>query len=344
MEKIILKSFLSPGDILTLTAAVRDLHKNYPNRFLTDTRTSCAALWENNPYITRIEEDDPEARIINAEYPLIHKSSKRCDHFINGYLDNLNHSLAIRSELTEFKGDIHLSADERERPGPIEQLTGARLPYWIVVGGGKFDFTIKWWDTKRYQQVVDRFKDRILFVQVGEENHYHPKLDNVIDYRKKTTLRDVIRLMYYADGVLCPVTFLMHLAAATPLPKDGPRQRGCVVVAGGREPPHWEAYPSHQFIHNVGALPCCARSGCWKSRTTALGDGAASDDPSRLCVDVVDGLPRCMDMITADDVSRRIETYYNGRMLRFLTSEESDIARPFLTKDPFRALLDSYSN
>ena len=35
-------------------------------------------------------------------------------------------------------------------------------------------------------------------------------------------------------------------------------RRPCVVVAGGREPAHWEAYPDHQFIHNNGALRCCA--------------------------------------------------------------------------------------
>ena len=39
-----------------------------------------------------------------------------------------------------------------------------------------------------------------------------------------------------------------------------------MVVAGGREPAQWEAYPHHQFISTNGALRCCEQGGCWKSR------------------------------------------------------------------------------
>jgi hypothetical protein len=88
-----------------------------------------------------------------------------------------------------------------------------------------------------------------------------------------------------------------------------------VVVAGGREPPHFTAYPHHQFIHTVGALTCCDNGGCWKSRTLPLGDGDDKDRPEELCVDVVGSLPRCMDMITAEEVIRRMELYYQGGAL-----------------------------
>jgi ADP-heptose:LPS heptosyltransferase len=131
----------------------------------------------------------------------------------------------------------------------------------------------------------------------------------VIDLRGKTDLRRLIRLVYHAEGVLSPVSLPMHLAAAIEAKPGGPKHRPCVVVAGGREPPHWEAYPHHQFIHTVGALLCCDNGGCWKSRTIPLGDGNDGDLPENLCVDVHDNLPACMDMITAVDVIRRIEMY-----------------------------------
>ena len=51
-QRILLRSFLSPGDILMLTATVRDLHYSYPNQFETAVETSCPAIWENNPYVT----------------------------------------------------------------------------------------------------------------------------------------------------------------------------------------------------------------------------------------------------------------------------------------------------
>jgi ADP-heptose:LPS heptosyltransferase len=215
----------------------------------------------------------------------------------------------LQIKVTEFKGDIHLSDEERQRPSPVEELIGQDLPYWIIVAGGKFDMTVKWWHIRRWQAVVDHFRGRIQFVQVGLEGHYHPPLKGVMDLRGRLALRHLIRLVYHAEGVLCPVTLLMHLAAAVETKPGAWQSRPCVVVAGGRESPHWAAYPTHQFIHTVGTLPCCAEGGCWRVRTVPLGDGDYRDGEQYLCVDVVKGLPRCMDKITDEDVIRRMELY-----------------------------------
>jgi hypothetical protein len=94
------------------------------------------------------------------------------------------------------------------------------------------------------------------------------------------------------------------------------------VVAGGREPAHWEAYPDHQFIHNNGALRCCASGGCWRDRTVPLRDGDPRDRLGRLCVDVVDRLPRCMELITPAEVIRRIESYFDGGAARYLSRRQ----------------------
>jgi hypothetical protein len=91
-----------------------------------------------------------------------------------------------------------------------------------------------------------------------------------------------------------------------------------VVVAGGRESPHWEAYPAHQFIHTVGALPCCAVAGCWRSRIVPIGDGDEKDRPEHLCVDVHNGLPRCMHMITPEHVCERVQYYFEGHQATWL--------------------------
>ena len=165
--------------------------------------------------------------------------------------------------------------------------------------------------------MVDHFRGKIEFAQIGEAGHNHPPLDGVIDLRGETNLRQLIRLVYNADGALSPVSLLMHLAAAVPTRSDMPKNRPCVVVAGGREPPHWEAYPHHQFVHTVGMLSCCDDGGCWKSRVVPLGDGSSLDNPDQLCVQPVNGIPRCMDMIEPADIIRRIEGYYEGGALQF---------------------------
>jgi ADP-heptose:LPS heptosyltransferase len=326
MKKLILECPLSPGDIVMLTAAVRDLHRACPGRFATDVRTRCQALWQYNPWLTPLREDDPEVEVIACDYPLINASNHTPYHCLHGFIDFLNDRLGLNIRPTLFQGDIHLAPHEKAWFSQVHELTGEDTPFWIIVAGGKPDITIKWWSAGRYQAVVDHFRGRIQFVQVGEARHHHPPLRGVIDLRGRTDLRQLVRLVHHAQGVLCPVTSLMHLAAAVETRPGRAPRRPCVVVAGGREPVNWEAYPHHQFIHTIGALPCCATGGCWKARTHPLGDGDERDKPEALCVDVRGELPRCMDLISARDVCRRIETYFAGGQAQFLTRAQAQAA------------------
>lgn len=311
MRHLILTNHQCPGDILMLTAAVRDLHRANPGEFLTDVRTSAAELWAHNPFLTPLDEYAPGVERIEMHYPAIHQSNQRPYHFIHGFAQYLEAQLGLRIPITEFRGDIHLAPEELAAPSPLEAY-GHAGRYWIIVAGGKADFTAKWWDPARYQAVVDHFQGAIQFVQCGAAGDWHPELRGVIDLVGQTSLREFVHVMHHADGVVCPVTFAMHLAAAIP-PRAGTSSRHCVVVAGGREPPHWEAYPQHQFLHTIGAFDCCATGGCWKLRCQRLGDGDVNDDFNRcerpVRVSPTLEIPACLDAITAEDVIRAIERY-----------------------------------
>lgn len=363
MQGVILRNFQSPGDIVMLTAAVRDLHRSQPGKFGIDVRTPCPQLWENNPFITSIADDANDVEVIDCDYPLVHQSNTGPWHFIHGFIRFLSMRLRVNIEPGAFKGDIHLSLEEKAWISQVQEITRELVPFWIIVAGGKLDFSAKWWPNERYQEVVDHFAGRILFVQVGEAGHHHPPLRGVLDLRGKTDLRQLVRLMHHTQGVLCPVTLVMHLAAAVETRPGMPLNRACVVVAGGREPSQWEAYPHHQYIHTNGALLCCDNGGCWKSRVVPLGDGDEKDCPENLCEDVVnqrthawsfrrrhgeqvpsharagrtnrrvtDYLPRCLDLITSEEVCRRIELYFNGGALHYLTAEEARIAENAIQK------------
>ena len=319
MRRIILKSFQSPGDVVMLTAAVRDLHAAYPGQFQIDVRTSADALWENNPHLSRLNEGMPGVEVMDMHYPLIHQSNQRPYHFLHGYTQFLEEQLGLRIPVTRFAGDIHLSPSEKSVSPASELSSDIPDHYWIMMAGGKFDFTAKWWNPASYQKVVDHFRGRITFIQCGESGHWHPPLKNVINLVGKTTTRQFVRLMYFADGVVCPVTFAMHLAAAVETRPGRVRHRPCVVIAGGREPAQWEAYPHHQYLGTNGMLSCCADGGCWKSRCQLVGDGDAKDhrdvceQPVQLTPEL--RIPRCLDMISADDVIRKIEMYLQGGMV-----------------------------
>lgn len=195
---------------------------------------------KNNPHITRLQEGASGVESLDMHYPLVHQSNQRPYHFVHGYAQFLEERLGLRIPLTRFAGDIHLSDAEKRSPPPGKER-GIPEHFWIIIAGGKNDFTAKWWNPASYEKVVDHFRGRLQFVQCGEAGHWHPPLPGVIDLLGKTNLREFVRLMYHADGVLCPVTFAMHLAAAVETKLGRPRVRPCVVVAGGREPKHWEA-------------------------------------------------------------------------------------------------------
>lgn len=326
VRKVILRCLLAPGDIVVMTAAIRDLQLAYPGQFLVDVRTSCPEIWQFNPYLTALRDDEPGVEIIPMECPLIDQSNRAPFHFLHSFIDFLNDRLGLRIKPTAFRGDIHLSDEEKSWASQVYEHTGQDIPYWLVNAGGKFDLTTKWWPIDRWQKVVDKLRGKIQFVQVGERGHHHPPLRGVIDLRGRTDLRQLIRLIYHSQGVLCGITAVMHLAAAVEVRPERPANRACVVIAGGREPVHWESYPDHQYLAANGLLRCCVAGGCWKSRTLPLGDGSENDLPENLCEFVVgyrsEYYPKCMEMITATAVIERVQSYFRNGVLNFLSPDQ----------------------
>lgn len=334
-RQIIFRNTQAPGDILMLTAAIRDLHRCYPGQFVTGVETTAKEIWQNNPYITSLSHK--RVKEFRLGYPLIHKSNQCGLHFIQGFIDDLNAKLKLNVRLTEFRPDLHWSKAELNEP----LIEG---DYWVVLSGGKADFTTKWWEISRYQEVVTRLKDKITFVQLGNKpsgggaRHYHPPLSGVVNMVGRTNLREAFRICLHARGVLTPITCFMHVAAAIGKPT--------IVIAGGREHYTWEAYTletlkrnmafssgiaktplvelsqwdswspqndikfvnhafePHEYMHSVGKLECCKSGGCWKTKV-------AEGKPEQNCKDVIRRpgrvpLPRCMDLITVDKVVDKI--------------------------------------
>jgi ADP-heptose:LPS heptosyltransferase len=220
--KLILHNWQSPGDILMLTAAVRDLHRAYPGRFEVAINTSCGELWDNNPLALKLSAKDcpPDwlpttyggsVRYIHMHYPLINKSNHTPYHFLHGFTQYLESKLGLKIPITDYKGDIYMTQSEKDYD-VIADKTGYNGKYWVMMAGGKWDYTTKWWDPASYQAVIDHFKGKIQFVQCGQTHHFHRPLDGAINMVGKTSIREFMSLMYRSEGVVCPVTFAMHLS------------------------------------------------------------------------------------------------------------------------------------
>jgi ADP-heptose:LPS heptosyltransferase len=233
-RRIILRTQLSPGDVCTLTAAIESLHATYPGRFVTDVRTPCNDLFENNPHITPLL--DEEGEMIEMHYTeLINCCNSVPNSFLRGYCMDLGRKLSVPLDLTTNRPHLYLSDDERTWINQVhEHYTHRDTKFWIVNAGIKSDFTVKQWPVEYYQEVVDSFRGRIQFVQVGSENHNHPSLRNVINLVGRTDLRQLVRLTYHAQGGLGPITLIQHLCAAFEKPY--------VALLGGREPVSWTQY------------------------------------------------------------------------------------------------------
>ena len=316
-RKLVLRNRQAPGDHLVLSACIRAIDDAYPGRFDIYAQTADQDIWANSPRV--LPPPFPREHVFDIGYTAgIQGANAHAGHFVSGMLHDVATKLRLDLPLRDLRPEVWLTEEEKD-PANSPVPPG----YWVVMAGGKFDFTPKIWDKAFYQRVVDSLRGDVRFVQCGkvQPGHAHPPLSGVESLVGKTTLRAFLRTIYHSAGVVCPVTAAMHAAAAFNKP--------CVVVAGGREPWWWEAYtrknweancaapcPSgfvpHRFIHSVGKLGCCRTGGCWAA---ALGDEKPVRSRRR-CSDVVDGptirQPRCMAEISPEAVAGAVRDYLRG--------------------------------
>ena len=289
---LILHTDQMPGDAVAMTAAVYSLHRAHPGRYRTAVSSPWPDVFAHNPDVC---EEPHGASVVRMHYPAIHACNERGIHFMQAWCEFLGQAIGVPVPLLTDRPRLYFPDPDP----PVED-------YWVVCSGGKTDFTCKLWGQDNYQRVVEMLYGTVRFIQVGSNRGEHPRLQGVEDMVGRTSMRGLFDLIRRARGVLCGVSLPMHIAAAL--------DRPAVVVAGGREPVAWNAYPRQQYVHTVGVLPCTSVQGhvgraCWRSRVVPLGDGSWYDtDP---CQTPVDGRPRCMRLIHPAEVASLV-LRYNG--------------------------------
>ena len=320
-QKLILVARQSPGDVLVMGNAIACLQKSYQNKYQIEVRTSSTDIFKNNPFITKHIYDEckykeienkfsltphsdmtkdsrtswlDDIMVIDMHYPAIHQSGQSGKHFTSAYIEWLEYILDLKINQSFMRPEIYLDQNEMNWYSPIVSEHKYRGRYWILNAGGKNDFTLKQYS--HYQEVVNRLKSfDIKCVQIGQLEHEHKPLENVLSMIGKTDIRQLFRLIYKSDGVITPVSFPMHIAGALEYP--------CVVVAGAREGARWESYPNHQFLSVNGCLPCAKYDGCWKSKTAE-------------CDNKINNIPKCLSLIDPEDIVRSVLRYYKGGYLK----------------------------
>lgn len=326
--RLIIRHRWALGDTVLLTGLVRDIHRAHPGEYEIMPETNWTNVWWNNPHVSTFEEHSlPKAQRVEVGWGDAIKwnayakfgDQKKMRHILAWYHYDFTRKTGIEVPVTDPRPDLYLS------PAEVKPRIHGR--YWVVLSGGKLDLTNKHWHAHRVQETVDRLRSYGLqFVQCGatHSSHIHPPLKNVLNLVGKTdNVRDFWNIILHSEGVICPVTGAMHIAAAFNKP--------CVVIAGGREEPWFEAYVNnfsafgpgarnvkvpHKFLHTIGKLPCCDVQGCWKKRVVPLDNNDITKKSHTLCSEPVrpehtHAVPRCLDLIEVDHVVEAVMDYYD---------------------------------
>lgn len=315
------------GDMFMFTCGVRDFKKAFP-KTRVNVMSTCAHIWDHNPAIDRTLEPfySPEVQerakkngkkvleeITVADFPQhtnvikigpgkLTNASNRLDwHFANAYRVSIEDALKVSIPQGESWADIWMTKEEFDAPRIFKD------PYWIICVSGEKGWGCKMYPFENWQKVVDQNPD-LTFVQIGAKGDNPPRLQgkNVIDHvgqteNKDTGIRDLLKLFLNAEGSIGLVSFHMHLS--------GGLNKPAVVVAGAREPVSFTRYAGHAYLANDGTLPC-AVTACWHCALEKCTNLIEYPDRAEKKI------PKCVDMITPEDITRAIRSYYIGGRLK----------------------------
>jgi ADP-heptose:LPS heptosyltransferase len=291
-DEIVFKNRQAIGDILTMTAGIRDFKNAFPNTKV-GVVTTAMHLWDHNPNIDHNFKDNEKILEIGPGFAT-NKSNLLNLHMCNAFRTDIENKLHISFPQGPIRPDIWMTQDEYNRPPLIDG------PYWLFIYGGEPGWPAKQYH--RWQEVINMLKDDVKIVQLGVKGHPYPHLDNTVDYIGKTEdrntgLRDLFNLFLHAQGSLGLVSMHMHLSAAFGNP--------CVVVAGAREPAWFTNYFGHQYVQSNGTMFCGEHTACWKCKLEG-------------CRNLVDGkLPKCAEIIEPEEIADGVRKYYRGGRLEY---------------------------
>jgi len=306
MNKIKLVSNQQIGDCIKTTTVAKALHEQYPG-YIIEPVMSHPCVYDNNPYVQqyldsptvfnaseekedkfvtivcRQDDRDEDGKEVKNKYS-IHKLKENQATFTQGLFGYINAKYGLDLKITQEEPDLHLSEEEDL---PIPELPEN---YWVVNTGSEYKNTRKQYPRKYWEKIFEALPD-VTFVQNGltKDNHQpFPKHKNVINGLDKYNIRQTMRMIKYATGVISPISWNMHCAAAFKKP--------CIALAGGGEDISWEnyKYEGFNYLHTIGSFDCCRAGGCWKDKCDHL---------------EADGTQECMEIIKPEVVINLIKKY-----------------------------------
>jgi ADP-heptose:LPS heptosyltransferase len=249
------------GDLVVLTGCLRDLQNSYPN-FLFDIRTKCPEVFSALTHLVHLDENalDVETIVLSQDRCTEFNKNKNCfrnfdenihfRHTIDVYVEQKTGlSIVWRSTRPCLPETFSVS-------NPVISKLNYSGPYWLINAGWYNEARSKFWGHDHFQKVIDFFKDKIQFIQIGAATDSHEPYKNTLSLVGQTSIIELACAVQSpkCHGTLSGVTGLAHVSAGYMKP--------AVVICGGVENSSFIRYPGQRLLDSIGFLPCCRGCGC----------------------------------------------------------------------------------
>lgn len=249
------------GDQLCMTAVVRLINLRYSYKIIVIS--SYPEIFANNPRVFKnfgvIRSGSYLSRFLramsgsNIENFLFKNNKFLFEEYMRTNGRNLHlvqaHSMHFKISLdfSEIMNEIYFTDSEI---AVYEEKFKLPKSYSVIQPNSKLSYTPnKQWEISNFQLVIDNQKN-IKWVQVGTKNEF--LLDNVVDFRGETTLRELFYIVSRAKFVFASEGLINHIASAF--------QIQSYVVSSGFSSNSLSNYNNTVFFDSIDS---CRNSPCW---------------------------------------------------------------------------------
>lgn len=233
------------GDVVIMTAVIENLKIAFPDiEFGIDTRKCYMDVFENNPNISFFDRKDANYYVGCVYQPFSQRTASG-GSCIKAFTRNAFSVLGANPVFKQTTAKFYI--DKAENKYGEYCIINANCQKCSETKGYPY-----------YQDVIDARPD-IKFIQIGgaEERDITSDLRGVIDYRGKTTVKELIELVSHAKWVISPPSAVVHIASAFPNVKT-------IVLSGAREPVELTKYPNTIHLTSVCPDGWNRNKGCMK--------------------------------------------------------------------------------
>lgn len=244
------------GDNLLLTVLTRELYdRGFKNVWIKSDRSE---LFEHNPHIKLILPFNTllsgtmlkmcRTKIVYPKYTVYHKETDMDEMPEKHIVLKMADYLQLHGRI-QVKPVLSLTPDERR----AAEWAKNKIVITTSATAALFPMGNKEWSVEKYQEVVNFFRDKYEFIQVGALTD--APLFGVTDMRGKTTIRQTAAILSNAALLVSHVGFIMHLARAVDC--------RAVILYGGRERPDQSGYSCFENIYSaIECAPCWLHNTC----------------------------------------------------------------------------------